>query len=110
MSTPKLPEDFEYLKEMYDDTFFPNFLVDKIKEIIQEVVTFLESGNHSMVQIQDAFDAMTLKINAMQNEFDEHDSELETVARESIADTVDQILSYFDIDLDIEEAIRVREW
>ena len=63
-----------------------------------------------MTQIQDAFDVMTLKINAMQNEFDEHDSELETVARESIADTIDQILTHFDIDLDIEEAIRVREW
>lgn len=106
----KFPDDFEYVKEMYDDAYFPNFLVDKIKEIIQEVVTFLESGTHSMTQIQDAFDVMTLKINAMQNEFDEHDSELETVARELIADTVDQILTHFDIDLDIEEAIRVREW
>ena len=36
----KFPYDFEYVKEMYDDAYFPNFLVDKIKEIIQEVVTF----------------------------------------------------------------------
>lgn len=110
MHTNKLPDDFEYLKEMYDDTYFPNFLVDKVKEIIMETVTFLESGEHNLVQIQEAFDTMTSKINVMQNEFSDNDSEIETGARESIADTIDNILTHFDIDLDIEEAIRVREW
>ncbi len=50
------------------------------------------------------------KINDLQEEFDENDSEIETVARDSIGVTVEKILNYFGIDIDIEEAIRERDW
>jgi Family of unknown function (DUF5713) len=104
--TKKLPSDFEYLKEMYEDDYFPDFLVDKIKN----TVSFIEQGNHSTDEIQSSFDEMTLGINELEDEFMENDSEIETGARESIGDTVDKILTYFDIDIDVEEAIREREW
>ena len=41
---------------------------------------------------------------------EENDSEIETVARDSIGVTVEKILNYFEIDIDIEEAIRERDW
>lgn len=53
---------------------------------------------------------MTLKTNELQEEFDENDSEIETVTRDSIGMTVENILKYFEIDIDAEEAIREREW
>ncbi len=40
----------------------------------------------------------------------EHDSEIETVARECIAATVAYILEWFNIPIDTEEAIRERDW
>ena len=43
-------------------------------------------------------------------EFDENDSEIETVARECIAADVAYILEWFDIPIDTEEAIRERDW
>ncbi len=108
--TQKLPADFEYLKDMYEDDYFPDFLVDKIKDLIKSTVSFIEEGNHSKDEIQSALDQMTLGINELEDEFGENESEIETVARESIGDTVDKILIFFNIDIDIEEAIRVREW
>jgi hypothetical protein len=53
---------------------------------------------------------MTITINELQEEFEENDSEIETGARESIGETVDQIIKFFEIDIDIEEAIRERDW
>ena len=41
---------------------------------------------------------------------DENDSDLETVARECMAADVAYILEWFDIPIDIEEAIRERDW
>lgn len=41
---------------------------------------------------------------------EENDSELETVARESIATSVEYVLSWFGIDIDIEDAIGERDW
>ena len=45
-----------------------------------------------------------------QKEFDEHDSEIETVARECIAADVACILKWFYIPIDTEKAIREKDW
>src|SRR5579859_3084333 len=103
MRQKKLPENFEYVPDMYSDEYFPNFLVDKIRDIIKVAVLFIEGGNHSKDQIQGAFDQMTVAINDLQEEFEENDSELETGARESIGETVERIIEYFGIDIDGEE-------
>ena len=99
----KFDTEYKLLNDMYEDGYFPDFLVDKVKKLVQNVIDFLET-------IQNKFDEMTLAINDLQEEFEENDSELETGARESIGETVEYILKWFDIDLDVEDAIGEREW
>ena len=106
----KLDADFPYLQDMYNDSYYPPFLVDKVKEQIQKMVQFLESGSFSNEVIQDELDKMTIAINDLEEEFDGHDSEIETVARDSIGTTVEAILHVFKVEIDIETAIREREW
>ncbi|WP_410799844.1 DUF5713 family protein [Lysinibacillus telephonicus] len=84
--------------------------MDKIKLIITQVVHFLEEGKHSIEEVQQKLDEMTIAINELQNEFYQNDSEIETVARDSIGITVEEILQYFELDIDIEDALRKREW
>lgn len=110
MDTLKLPSDFEFLPELYEDGYFPTSEVDKVKAAIQKVVAYLEKGETSTKKVQKKLDAMTLTINELQNDFVDHGSELETGAAGSIAETVERILAHFDIDIDIEEAIRERDW
>jgi len=99
-----------YLVSMYEDEYFPNFLVDKVKALIIDVVNYLESGEHSLDDIQSKFDSMTEGINVLADEFYENDSEFETEARESVGQTVDHILKHFNIDIDVETVIRNRNW
>lgn len=106
----RFDETYRFLKEMYSDGYFPDFLVDKIKTELEHVVTFLETGVSDLEQIQEKFDTMTMAINDLQEEFEENDSEIETVARDSIATDVDKILKWFDIDLDVDDAIGERDW
>ena len=110
METIKLPSDFEFLPEMYEDSYFPNSEVDKVKAAIQKVVTYLEKGETSTKKIQKKLDDMTWTINELQDDFADHDSDIETGARESIAETVGRVLAHFNVDIDIEEAIRERDW
>ena len=35
---------YRMLNDMYQDGYFPDFLVDKIKQLLQDVVAFLETG------------------------------------------------------------------
>ena len=110
MDSQKLPTDFAYLPEMYAADYFPNPQVDQIKQAIKRVAALLETGERDLEKIQEELDEMTLDINGLQDDFYDHGSEIETGARESIADTVERLLTHFDIDIDIEEALREREW
>lgn len=106
----KFDENYKLLDAMYQDGYFPDFLVDKVKELVQDAIAFLEAGERNPEKVQDKFDEMTLAINDLQEEFEDNDSELETAARESIGETVEYILKWFNIDLDVEDAIGERDW
>ena len=106
----KFDENYKLLEEMYSDGYFPDFLVDKVKALIMKVIELLEKGERDTQKIQKAFDKMTIAINDLEEEFEENDSELETGARESIGATVEYILRWFEIDIDVEDAIGERDW
>ena len=89
---------------------YPAFLVDKVKDELQKVIDLLESGETDTEVVQETLDEAVCGINDLQEEFDENDSEIETVARECIAATVAYILEWFNIPIDTEEAIRERDW
>lgn len=106
----KFDADYVLLEDMYGDGYFPDFLVDKVKALVQDVIDLLETGEKNLEVIQHKFDDMTLAINDLQDEFEDNDSEIETAARDSIGETVDYILKWFDIDIDVEDAIAERDW
>ena len=106
----KFDPKYELLGEMYQDEYFPDFLVDKVKNEIQKVIEFLENGETDTEVIQTKLDEVVCAINELQDEFDENDSEIETVARDCIGETVEYILKWFNIDIEIEEALRERDW
>lgn len=103
-------KNYVLLKEMVRDRYFPGFLVEKLENLITPIITMLEGGETDDEVIQERLDEMTVAINELQEEFEENDSEIETVARDSIAATIGYILDYFDIDIDVETALRERDW
>ena len=106
--------NYKLLDEMYQDDYYPAFLVNKVKDELQKksriVIVLLESGETDTDAVQETLDEAVCGINDLQEEFDENDSEIETVARECIAATVAYILEWFGIPIDTEEAIRERDW
>ena len=102
--------NYKLLDEMYQDDYYPAFLVDKVKDGLQKVVGLRESGETDTEAVQESLDAAVCGINDLQEEFDENGSEIETVERECIAADVAYILEWFDIPIDTEEAIRERDW
>ena len=102
--------NYKLLAEMYEDDYYPAFLVDKVKDKLQKVIDLLECGETDIEVVQEKLDEAVCGINDLQEEFDKNDSEIETVARDCIGVTVAYILEWFDIPIDIEEAIRERDW
>lgn len=97
---------------MYRDGYFPDFMVDKIKAILVDLCEKIEAQKpqttESLLQLTHA---ATESINELEEEFEENDSELETGAREVMADNFDFIVkSYGFENVDIEDVIAPREW
>lgn len=102
--------NYKLLDEMYQDEYYPDFLVDKVKDELQKVIDLLKTGEINTEVVQETLDEAVCGINDLQEEFDQNDSEIETVARECIAADVAYILKWFNIPIDTEEAIRERDW
>ena len=85
--------DYKLLDEMYQDDYYPVFLVDKVKDELQKVIDLLESGETDTEVVQEKLDEAVCGINDLQDEFYENNSEIETVARDCIGVTVDYILT-----------------
>lgn len=105
-------KNYEFLKGMYSDGYFPDFLVDKIKTILVELCGTIESENpQSNEELLKFTHAATDRINELEEEFEENESELETGAREAMAEDFDYIVKAYDFsDVDIEDVIATREW
>ena len=77
--------NYKLLDEMYQDDYYPAFLVDKVKDELQKVIDLLESGETDTEVVQETLDEAVCGINDLQEEFDENDSEIETVARDVLS-------------------------
>ena len=70
----KFDTNYKLLDEMYQDEYYPNFLVDKVKDELQKVIDLLESGETNTETVQEKLDEVVCAINDLQEEFDENDS------------------------------------
>lgn len=107
----KFDDRYVLLQTMYEDTYYPHYLVDKIKWQFIHLIEFLEEVDVAKVeQIQERLDEFTMSINSLQQEFWDQDSEIETVAQECIVSALEYILQWFKVDIPLEVALREREW
>lgn len=102
---------YSFLKEMYEDDYFPTFLVDKCRDILITLCEEVERTNPARdSDLLDLTHAATEEINDLASEFEDNDSELETNAREILAADFDFIVKAYGFDLDVEEVIAPRDW
>jgi hypothetical protein len=104
-------KNYPFLQELYEDEYFPTFLVDKGKAILVRLCEAIEArkptDNDSLLELTHA---ATNEFNALDDEFVENDSEIETVAREVIAADFEFIVKAYGFDIDIEDVIGTRDW
>lgn len=110
MPTPQIDHN-TFLAEMYEDSYFPNHLVDKGKAILVALCARIEKDKPSTLEaLYDLTCAATEEFNSLQEEFFEAESEIETGARESIGAAFESIAKAYGFDADTEALIATREW
>lgn len=104
-------KNYSFLECMYNDAYYPSFLIDKCKQVLLGLCKDIETTKpENLDTLYKLTHASTEQINALENEFNQNDSEIETVARECLAENFEHIARAYGFDADIEELIATREW
>lgn len=110
LSNSKIKE-YAFLDCMYQDSYFPNFLVDKCKNILLDLCYEIERNKPTTLDdLYKLTNSSTDKLNDLQAEFFENDSEIETAARECLAVNFEFVADAYGFEADIEELIATRDW
>jgi hypothetical protein len=113
MSSEELKIDAsKLLQGMYRDGYFPNFLVDKVRDVLVNACREIELQNPvNHEELYQITCRATERINDLQEEFEDNDSEIETVARDDIAVSFGYIASAYGFpNADLEELVAGRDW
>ncbi|MBV6696839.1 DUF5713 family protein [Kitasatospora aureofaciens] len=101
-----------FLHGMYRDGYYPDAVVDRGRDILLRLCERIEAERPSDLAALYALTAVaTEEFNVLQEAFEAAGSEIETVARELIADDFAAIADAYGFsDADIEALIAVRDW
>ena len=104
--------DYRFLSGMYGDPYFPNELVDQGAAVLGRLCERIEAERPVDVEALYVLTrAATEEFNALQAAFEAAGSELETVAREAIAEDFWFIAkAYGFTDANVEKLIGSRDW
>jgi hypothetical protein len=104
-------KDYPFLQSMYDDEYFPNFLVDKGKQILIQLCETIEAqqpkDSESLFLLTHS---ATNEFNDLDEEFSDNGSAIETAARDAIGEDFDFIVKAYGFNVHIEDVIATRYW
>lgn len=104
-------KQYQWLKGMYGDGYFPDHCVDKVRDVLVALCQRIETEKPADLEaLYHLTQAATEQINELEEYFGEHDSELETGARETMAEDFSQIATAYGFEADVEELIATRDW
>ncbi|MFI9645111.1 DUF5713 family protein [Streptomyces sp. NPDC052040] len=101
-----------FLRQLYVDSYYPDHVVDRGRAILLRLCERIEAEQpQDLAALYALTRAATEEFNLLQAEFEAAGSEIETVAREEIAEDFWFIASAYGFaDADIEELIATRDW
>ncbi|MGG8410267.1 DUF5713 family protein [Streptomyces sp. 12297] len=101
-----------FLRSMYEDPYFPDHVVDRGRAILLRLCERIEAAQPPDLQALYALTQVaTGEFNLLEAEFEAAGSEIETVARESIAEEFRLVATAYGFtDADTEELIAGRDW
>ncbi|MFE7776123.1 DUF5713 family protein [Streptomyces sp. NPDC057445] len=105
-------KEYAFLQVLYADAYFPDHVLDKGRRILLALCERIERERPAdLTALYVLTEAATEEFNALEAEFDAAGSEIETVAREEIAEDFWFVASAYGFgDADAEELIAAREW
>ncbi|WP_328914044.1 MULTISPECIES: DUF5713 family protein [unclassified Streptomyces] len=104
--------EYAFLQGLYKDAYFPDQVVDKGKDVLLRLCARIEAERPTdLAALYALTEPATEEFNALEAEFEAAGSEIETVAREEIAEDFWFVASAYGFpEADVEQLIAARDW
>ncbi|MEU3854724.1 DUF5713 family protein [Streptomyces sp. NPDC029554] len=101
-----------FLEALYEDDYYPDHVLDRGREILLRLCARIEAEQPAdLAALYALTRAATEEFNDLQSAFEEAGSDLETVAREELAEAFRFVARTYGFpDADVEELIATRDW
>ncbi|GGQ15943.1 DUF5713 family protein [Streptomyces roseolilacinus] len=101
-----------FLRALYADPYFPDHVVDKGRAVLLRLCERIEAERpRDLTALYALTRTATEEFNLLEADFEAAGSEIETVAREEIAEDFRFVASAYGFaDADVEELIAARDW
>ncbi|MEG3631190.1 DUF5713 family protein [Streptomyces poriticola] len=101
-----------FLRGLYEDAYFPDDVVDRGRAVLLRLCERIEAtGPADLTALYALTHAATEEFNDLESAFEAAGSEIETVAREAIAEDFRFVAEAYGFpEADVEELIATREW
>ncbi|MDX2528473.1 DUF5713 family protein [Streptomyces europaeiscabiei] len=101
-----------FLRQLYADAYYPDHVVDQGRAILLRLCDRIEADQPAdLTSLYALTQAATEEFNVLQAEFEAAGSDIETVAREEIAEDFWFVASVYGFtDADVETLISTRDW
>lgn len=103
-------DQYILLEELYEDSFYPDFLIDKLKYLLEDFINYVEQHLINMADLGDKIYELIENALSLQYEFLDNDSEYDNLARECFVRNLEYIIQWFHLPLNLEEVLAEREW
>lgn len=106
----RFDDQYILLEELYEDSFYPDFLIDKVKYLLEDFINYLEHNPKNNEEIGDKIYELIENAKALQFEFLDCDSEYDNIARDCLIRNIEYIIQWFHLPINLEEVLAQREW
>ncbi len=101
----------ELLTPMFEDEYYPEELVSRIKQLLLQFSEKITASSLSQTDIYSSAQEIIVQINKMKPKFEQMDSSLDDAAADYIAEAMMMVVQEAGyLDIDMEELVTNREW
>lgn len=106
----KFDDQYILLEELYEESRYPDFLIDKVKYLLVDFINFLETNPQQLEVVGDKIYDLIMNVNSLQDEFLINESEFDNLARECLFRNIEYIVQWFHLPINLEKVLAEREW
>lgn len=106
----RFDKQYILLEQLYEDSFYPQYMLDKIKLMLLDFIFYIEENPTGITDVGNKIFELVEEVKSMQDEFIAEESEFDALAKETLLRDIEYIIKWYHLPVNLEKELTKREW